>query len=596
MIRTFAKDCRNRFGIRTFLLVPSVIIGIFSALAAALLHTLVEKLEKVGMEIDSSTELWEGKLAWLSVIMFVPFAGIFLSYLVQHWLGGARYAKSLSPLILALNRRKVWIQFREVFTHLLSSAFSVGCGGSAGLEAPSVLTGAAIGSTSGSFFGVDKRHRILLIACGAASAISAIFNSPVGGVLFAVEVLLPEFSVGALVPMLMASGVAAVISRLIVPEASVSMLKVTADYQPVAIPFYILLGVVCAFIGIYIIRSCYFLGSFLRKKFVGAWSRLCAGGIMLCVILTIFPVLRGQGYLFIAETFNGNTDKLISAAPLLRWIEPDTVTLVILLLAAVFLKTVASVLTVDSGGDGGVFAPTMFVGAFTGFAFARLVNLTGLVELNEANFLVAGMCGVFTTVMRAPLTGVFLIAEVCGGYILLVPLMIVSALSWMFSRPYEPNSIYRKVLIENKLLSDDPDLAMLKRLPVRLNLDDSAPHILPETSVMSAAFVLEECSSCRIFPVVDSNGVLQGTVSRHALNAALIDQTVSRELVVFDLIKKPYGTVSPDDDLALAMKKIEKRNVTFLPVVNSNGIFRGFVFKDVIFEQYRRLVRESETF
>lgn len=586
----------GRFGIRPALLALSVLIGIAAALAAALLHTLVEYLTRWGIRIDSSPELWSGKSAWLGVVIFVPFAGIALSYLVQRCFGGPRYAKSLSPLVLALDRHKSGGQFRDIFTHLFSSALAVGLGGSAGLEAPSVLSGAAIGSVSGSFFRVARQYRILLVGCGAASAISAIFNSPVGGVLFAVEVLLPEFSVGALVPMLMASATAAVVSRVIVPHASVSMLKVLGSWQPEAVPFYLLLGVVCALLGVYIVRSSYALNKFLKHHLPNAWTRLAIGGLALCLVLTLFPVLRGQGYWFIAEVFRGNPGALAEASPLLRSILPENIVLALLVAAAILLKTITSVLTVESGGDGGIFAPTMFVGAFTGFAFARLVNLSGIFTLNEANFLVVGMCGVFTAVMRAPLTGIFLIAEVCGGYTLLVPLMIVSALSWMVSRPFEPNSIYHKVLIENKLLTHDPDLAMLKRLPVRLNLNDVAPHLPPERTISALAATIAEFAEVEFFPVVDADGKLCGTIRRGEINAALISPDMAQELVVFDLIRKPYGTLSIDDDLALAMSTLEKCGADFLPVVDDDGKFRGLVFKTDIFSQYRRLVRQSDAF
>ncbi len=573
----------------------SVMIGIGAALAAAALHTLVDKLEKLGIWFDSSPDLWHGKFTWVGIVIFVPFLGLLFSFLFQRFFTGPRYAKSLSPLILALHRRKTWIQFREVFTHLISSALAVGAGGSAGLEAPSVLSGAAIGSTGGAFFKIDQRHKMLLIGCGAAAAISAIFNSPIGGVLFAVEVLLPHFSVGALVPMLMASAVATVVSRIIFPGGGVPMVDAAQAWHLSAVPWYFALGGVTALVGVYVIKINYAFSGFLRKKLPNAWQRLFIGGLLLCVLLTIFPPLRGQGYRFINWAFDGNTDRLIAAVPLLDFLSPGW-RLTLVLLAAIFLKSLASVLTVDAGGDGGIFAPSMFIGAFTGFSFAHIVNLTGIVSLNEANFLVVGMCGVFTTVMRAPLTGVFLIAEVCGGYALLVPLMIVSAVSWVASRKLEPHSIYRKVLVDNHLISDDPDRAMLQRLPVRLNLDVRAVHLTPEMRFGEVAAVISSAPKMLVYPVVDDKKHLLGTIRRQAITGALLDPAVAENLVVFDLMKKVRSSVLIDDDLACAMEKMEKYQFEFLPVIDEENLFRGFVFRNEIFEQYRKLVREAQFF
>ncbi len=590
-----ASHLRRKMGERALIIVLSIMIGVGAALAAAALHTLVDKLEKLGIWFDSSPDLWHGKFTWIGIVMFVPFLGLLASFLFQRLCTGPRYAKSLSPLILALYRRKTWIQFREVFTHLISSAFAVGAGGSAGLEAPSVLSGAAIGSTSGALFKIDRRHKLLLIGCGAAAAISAIFNSPIGGVLFAVEVLLPHFSVGALVPMLMASAVATVTSRIIFPSGGVPMVEAAAAWKLSAVPWYFLLGVITAIVGVYVIKGNYLLSGFLRRQLPNAWHRLFVGGFLLCVLLTVFPPLRGQGYRFISWAFDGHTDRLIASAPLLEFLSPAW-RLALILLAAIFLKSIASVLTVDSGGDGGIFAPSMFIGAFAGFAFAHGLNLTGVVELNEANFLVVGMCGVFTAVMRAPLTGVFLIAEVCGGYALLVPLMIVSAVSWVVSRYWEPNSIYRKVLVENHLISDDPDRAMLQRLPVRLNLDVRAVRLRPEMRFAEVAAAIAAAPKMMVYPVVDEKNHLLGTIRRAAITSALLDPVVAENLVVFDLMKKVRSSVSADDDLATAMEKMEKYQFEFLPVVDDDGFFRGFVFRNEIFEQYRKLVREAQSF
>lgn len=584
---------QTRWGERSLIVLLAILIGGAAALAAALLHTLVTRLEAFGIWLAGSPHDDHG-LGWLGILLVLPLAGMLLSFLVQRYLGGPRYAKSLSPLILALNRRRTGIPAVEIVSHMLSSALSVGLGGSAGLEAPSVLTGAAIGSNSAGFLHIDRRHRSLLVGCGSAAAISAIFDSPIAGVLFAAEVLLPEFSVSALIPMIMSSAVATVVSRQIIGDNQF-FLAINAPWQANAIPCYFLCGIFCALVGVYVIKAAYFTSAQLKSRFRNPWLRLFAGGSVLCVILLVFPLLRGQGYLYIEKLFTGDMEGLAASAPLLGWIPSQSALLVVLVAVVILVKVIASVLTVDSGGDGGIFAPSMFIGAFTGFAFARLVNLTGVIQLQEYNFVAVGMCGVFTAVMRAPLTGIFLIAEVTGGYILLVPLMIVSSVSWFVARFFEPNSIYRKALVENNLLDDDRDRTMLRRLPVRLLLSRDY-HVLKLNDPLQKVTGLVERTPEEIFPVLDDSGKLIGVVHLEKILAVMLNPKVYSLLVVFDLMEPPLGIVSPDDDLAWAMANFEKHNLAYLPVCDASGTFHGFIAKASIFSRYRRMVRESDSF
>lgn len=590
------RNWRKRAGERGTLLLLALFTGTAASLAAAVLHLLVKSLESLcnSWQLDKTFSLTENP--WFILFFFTPLIGMALSYCVQRFFGGARYAKSLSPLILALHLDKTFIPLKEVWTHVLSSGLAVGLGGSAGLEAPSVLTGAAIGANTGSRIHLARRHRQLLIGCGAAAAISAIFNSPIGGVLFAVEVLLPEFSVAALVPMLLASAVATVFSRLLFDHTA-PMLEISANWRTDAVPFYLLCALFSALVGCYVIRNAYKLGSFMRRTFPNSKVRLAAGGSMLCLILLIFPTLRGQGYKYIVDIFNGHSESLIEASPLLSELGSGPLTLTLIVAAGILLKVIASVFTVESGGDGGIFAPSMYIGAFTGFAFARIVNLTGIIELQEPNFVVAGMCGVFTAVMRAPLTGVFLIAEVTGGYLLLVPLMISSAGAWFFARKFEPESIYRKVLVESKLIMRERDKAMLQKLPVRLNLERDFPVLHINDTPAKIGAILEKKGGAReIFPVLDDNGVLQGVVQLEKILAAMLNPDLSSSLLVFDLMETPRGMVSVDDDLAWAITNLERYDLKYLPALDKDGKFAGFVSRNQIFLRCRQLIRDADTF
>ena len=585
-----------RWGERSFLAALAIIIGIFAGLAEALLHWVVEKLSHFVVSVPKLVEQAGGHWV-LGIVIFAlfPLIGMVLSYLAQRMVGGARYAKSLSPLILALHRKRPTIPLTETFSHLLSSALAVGCGGSAGLEAPSVLTGAAIGANAGSFCFVAKKRRALLLGCGASAAIAAIFDSPIAGVLFAAEVLLPEFSVSALVPMIMSSAVASVVSRLLVPNMEFFQ-SVTKPWRFDAVPCYVLCAVICALVGVYVIKMAYKLSGELKKRLRNPWLRLFTAGGILSLILWMLPVLRGQGYWFIGRLFAEDMDGLRSKSTFLSNLPESSWLILGLLALIVLLKVVAAVLTVDGGGDGGIFAPSMFTGAFAGYTFAYAVNMTGVIALQANNFVVLGMCGVFTAVMRAPLTGIFLIAEMTQSYSLLVPLMIVSSVSYFFAHLLEPNSVYRKALAESNLLVNDRDETMLRRLQVSVSMNRRFRVLHPGDKLNKLVEEVEASPGNPVYPVLDSDGRLLGVVYLEKILKAMLKKDELDFLLVYDFMENPPEILNPDDDLAKAMAAFDLYRAEVLPVCSNNGVFCGFLEKTPIFSKYRRMVKETENF
>ena len=579
----------TRFGSRYRAVPIAMLIGVTAAVAAAILHELVAGLEHCGQLLRSNGSYWATALFFL-----MPVTGITLSYFSQRLIGGNRYAKSLSPLILSLNRRRTGIPLKETFNHIISSALSVGCGGSAGLEAPSVLTGAAIGANTAGFFGIDRRQKMLMIGCGAAAAISAIFQSPIGGVLFAIEVLLPQFSVAALIPMLISSAVAMVVSRALFYHEP-PLFVINPQWRLDAIPYYFLCGIFCAVIGVFVIKSVYYISGLLKKTLPTPGRRLLAGGIIMGTILAFFPVLRGQGYYFISRLFHGELEVLQEYCPVLAGL-PLPAALAVVVAAAILLKAAVSELTVNSGGDGGIFAPAMFIGAFSGFAFARMINLSGMAELHEANFIVIGMCGVFSAVLRAPLTGIFLIAEVTYSYILLVPLMIVSSVAHAVARFFEPHSIYRKALAEADLLTDDRDQALLRTLSVRVCITPEYTRLSPELNVSQLSRIIEDSPKSDLFPVLNDSGELEGILHLEQITPILLDPRLAGSMLVFDLMEAPKWILNEDDDLSRAMNMLEKSRLEHLPVKNKDGKFIGFVSAVDIFKLYRGLIREADSY
>ena len=586
----------SRWGERSFLAALAIFIGVLAGLAEAALHWMVEHMaEFVGSIPAMVKNAGGGAILGVAIFALFPLIGMSLSYLIQRTLGGARYAKSLSPLILALHRKRPTIPLSETISHLLSSAMAVGCGGSAGLEAPSVLTGAAIGANAGSFFFVAKKRRALLLGCGASAAIAAIFDSPIAGVLFAAEVLLPEFSVSALVPMIMSSAVASVVSRMLVPNMEF-FLADTAPWRFNAVPSYVLCGVVCALVGVYVIKVAYKLSAELKKRLRNPWLRLLTAGGILCLILWTLPVLRGQGYWFIERLFAGDMAGLRERSTILGALPESDWIVLGLLVVIILLKVVAAVLTVDGGGDGGIFAPSMFTGAFTGFAFAHLVNMTGMISLQENNFVAIGMCGVFTAVMRAPLTGIFLIAEMTHSYTLLVPLMIVSSVAYFFAHLLEPNSVYRKALAESNLLVNDRDQTMLRRLQVKFSLNRRYRALRPGDRLNKLIEEVEAAPGNPVYPVLDTDGRLLGVVYLERVLKAMLNPKDFDFLLIYDFMENPPEQLHPDDDLAKAMAVFDLYRVEILPVCDTDGVFMGFLEKTPIFSKYRRMVKETENF
>jgi len=572
-----------RLGEKGFFIIVGLMVGVLSGVAAALLKYFVDRLATI-------PGLLRGHGLGL-LIFLLPLLGVAAAYLIARWFARKEaYEKSLSSLIHQLSISRPDLPWYKTFSHLLTSGLAVGFGGAAGLEAPIVMTGAAIGANTGRLFRLDRKQKTLLLGCGGAAGISAIFNSPIAGVLFVAEVILPEFSVSALVPVLLASATSAVVTKAL--HGHQLFLLVSGGWEMQLLPFYFLLGAVCALVGVYIIKTSYSLSDRLRYWLKTPGIRLLVGGLLLCGMLLLMPVLAGEGYHFVTLLFSGHYAEISALSPLHHNALPPEMMIMALGVAALLLKTVATSLTVESGGDGGIFAPSMFVGAFTGFVFAHGLNLTGLVHLNEPNFIAAGMCGVFTSVMRAPMTGIFLIAEVTGGYILLIPLMIVSAISFFAARYFEPYSVYTKALAERHMLFEDRDHAILQRITVAAILEKQFQPVRNDEPFRRLVDLITTTNHT-FFPVVDETNQLLGIAKLESIRSVLLTQEAYELLLVYDVMDEPLGILHPNDPLTTAMSHFESFALSYLPVTDANGKYIGFVSKAGVLEQYRSLVKQQ---
>lgn len=431
---------------RNMLILMSFAVGMLSALAAVLLKIFVQFVEHRVMVLND----WMNS-NWLSALF--PLLGTGISFLIIFKLWGGRLNRGVGFIVQSIFMQKAKIPKRHILGQMLTSAITVAFGGSVGLEAPIVATGAAIGSNTGSDLRLSYRDTTLLLACGAGSGIAAIFNSPIAGIIFALEVLMIDFKIPSLIPLLISTATATVLSQILYPDKFIFLAIEGWDMK--AIPFYILLGLCCGFVSLY---TTYMLetieGFFSSKK--ESWKIWLAAGIPLCVIIFFLPNLYGEGYLMIAQLLKGNYE-IITQHTFLS-IEGNKPALIIIIsFLMIGFKAITSSLTMAAGGNGGTFAPSLIIGGLVGFLFAFIVNESGYYTLNTSNFIIVAMAGVLAGVMHAPLTGVFLLAEITGGYTLFVPLMIVTALSYFITRKYIRHSMYHKVLVQKDLIQEEEE-------------------------------------------------------------------------------------------------------------------------------------------
>jgi len=417
---------------RTLLVLICILIGVVAGISAFLLKSLLQYVHNfIGFFNNRG----------LSNILLVTFPalGLFLCVLYIKVVHPKGLKKGISQILDSIRNKSSIIEPNQTYGHIISSSFTIGFGGSAGFEAPIVATGSAIGSNIARFFKIPENDRAVLLASGAAAGISAIYNAPIAGVLFAIEVLLVNMSVTAFIPLLLSSATAAIISRILFHGQL--FVLITKQWTLNALPIYVLLGVLAGFYSVLIIRQSIKISKAFNK-IDNIWIRVIIGSIVLSPLIFVFPSLFGEGYFSVQSILNRQEISILNTSIL----HLDSNLFFIPIVALLFVKIYATGVTISAGGNGGIFAPSLFMGAFLGYLISRTLNLTGLTELNVVNFTVAGMAGVLSGVIKIPLTAIFLIAEITGGYVLLVPLMIVSALSYFISYYFESKSIYTKEL------------------------------------------------------------------------------------------------------------------------------------------------------
>ncbi len=571
---------------QSFILILSGIIGMVSGLAAVILKQLVHAIQHFLTE-DFYTEY-----ANFLYILY-PMIGISAAFFAGKYLLKDYGGHGIPDVLYTISKKQSLIPRVKTYSRVITSALTVGFGGSVGLEAPMLVTGAAIGSNVGVLVHLNAKKRTLLIGCGAAGAISAIFGAPIGAVIFAIEVILMEISTASFIPLLIASVTGSLTSMVLTGNDPVFNFNLIDNFKAAHMPYYLLLGMVCGIVSLYFSRVV--RKTELLMEELGSQSmRLLYGGAFLGFIVFFFPPIYGEGYDTLNLLINGNSSQILEKSPFFSVIGTPYFIIVFLTLI-ILLKPIASALTLGGGGSGGIFAPSLYVGGIVGFVFAYSKNLLGFhIPLPVAHFILVGMCGVMAGVQHAPLSAIFLIAEITGGYELFVPLMFVSAISYITTTSYQKDSLYVLQLKEKgSKIPESKDEEVLELISITHVIERDLLPIHPDAKLKDL-IGLVKISKRNIFPVVDENHSLQGIITLDDIRDIMFDSIKQDSIKVRDLMHSPPEILLTTENMQMAMRKFEESGAWNLPVIE-NGRYLGFVSKSRIFNAYRkRLVRQKQ--
>ncbi|SHI63464.1 chloride channel protein, CIC family [Tangfeifania diversioriginum] len=566
---------------RSFITAMSILVGLFSGLAAVVLKNTVHY-----------TQLLVNKLISTDVPNYIyfalPLAGVSLTVLVIKFVVRKNVRHGIPNVLHSISKKKGRISFHNLYSSVITSALTVGFGGSVGLEGPTVATGTAWGSWLAQTFRMNYKNTILILACACAGAMAAIFKAPIAAIVFAVEVIMIDLTVFSLVPLLLSSATAVLVSYLFLGQSVLYPFDVEQAFVMDDLPHYILLGILAGFVSVYFTKV-YMFFSNLFDRMKNNLVRLMVGGAGLGILIFLFPSLFGEGYEAINSGLAGNLEYLFNNSLFYSYHENLWVTMVLLGLVVLF-KIVATSLTFGSGGIGGIFAPTLFMGVNTGLLFAYVNNIIGFHKINENNFALIGMAGLIAGVLHAPLTGIFLIADISGGYELFVPLMITSTFAFIVVRAFTPNSVYHVQLAQRReLLTHDKDANVLQMLEVRELIENDFEKLSPDATLRDLTTAISR-NHRNLFPVVDDEGRMLGMVKMDDVRELIFKQEQYDKVKIKDLMYMPEYSISPDDNMEVVANKFESSGRYNLAVIDNNGYYYGFISRARVFTKYRKQI------
>jgi len=563
---------------RGFLTLLSIVVGILSGIAAVIIKNTV-RLTQQAVNTLISNEVHN------YIYFALPILGILLVILVVKYVVRSEVRHGIPTVLYSISMRKGRIRSHNLYSSVITSSLTVGFGGSVGLEGPTVATGTAWGSWLAKVFRLNYKNTILMLASACAGAMAAIFKAPIAAIVFAVEVIMIDLTVFSLVPLLLSSATAVVTSYFFLGQDVLYPFKVVQSFVLADLPYYILLGILTGFISVYYTKMYLFFND-IFEKIKSKRMRLLVGGGGLGILIFLFPSLYGEGYEAINECLAGNLDYLFHES-LFYSLQDELWAAMILLAAVILLKIVATSLTFGAGGVGGIFAPTLFMGVNTGMLFAQLINRLGFREISPNNFALIGMAGLIAGVLHAPLTGIFLIADISGGYQLFVPLMVTATFSYLIVRAFTPNSVYHIQLAQRKeLLTHDKDANVLQMMDVREMIETDFEVLPPEATLRDLTKAISRAHR-DLFPVVDKDGEMAGMVKMDDIRGMIFDHDLYDKVKISELMYMPKYYIDPNDSMEIVANKFESSGRYNLAVIE-NGKYLGFISRARVFTRYRK--------
>ena len=567
-------------------LILAFVIGLFASVAGYVLHSMIKEIQHLlTAGFDRTTFNW---LYLLFPIMGIYLTSLFIKYVVKD-----NISHGITRVLYAISTKQSRLKGHNCWSSVVASSITIGFGGSVGAEAPIVLTGSAIGSNLAKLFKMDARTAMLLVGCGATAAISGIFKAPIAGLVFTLEVLMLDLTMASLLPILIASVTATCFSYIFVGSESLFSYHMDSAWDIQRVPPYIILGVFCGIVGLYFMRTMTACENMFANMKRHPYLKLALGGLTLSVLIFFFPSLYGEGYSMVNIFLDGKTiadwEQVMNGSMFYG----HSNLLVVYVGLVVFTKVFATSATNGAGGCGGTFAPALFIGGFSGFFFARIWNIYQLgVYAPEKNFALMGMAGVMAGVMQAPLTGIFLIAELTAGYQLFIPLMIVCICAYLTINIFEQHSIYSMRLArEGKLLTHHTDQAILTLMSLDSIIDRQFTSVDLDMQLGKLINAISK-SHTSFLPVLDNAGTLLGEIDITKIRHIMFRSELYNRFTVKDIMTPVPSTLVREDKMIDVMRKFEKANCNFLPVVDVNGHLEGYVSRTRMYSMYRHLVAD----
>ncbi len=585
----FGQFCRWReehVSERAFVLALAFLVGFFSAIAALVLHGVINQIAAL---LTSSFDKTGAN--WLYLVY--PVVGIFFTSLFVRYIVKDNISHGITRILYAISSKRSRLRGHNCWSSVVASGITIGFGGSVGAEAPIVLTGSAIGSNLGKLFNMDNKTLMLLVGCGAAGAIAGIFKAPIAGLVFTLEVLMIDLTMASLLPILVSCVTATCFTYIFRGSTSLFTFYLDIEWPVERVPANILLGVFCGLVSLYFIRTMTFCENIFAKFKDQPYLKLLLGGGILSLLIFLFPSLFGEGYRSINLLLNGKTQADWDGVMSGSLFAGETNMLVVYVALVILFKVFATSATNGGGGCGGTFAPSLFIGCFSGFLFARLWNIYNIgVYVPEKNFALLGMAGVMSGVMHAPLTGIFLIAETTGGYNLFVPLMIVSVCSYLTIYIFEPHSIYgMRLARQGKLITHHTDHAILTLMSLDSVIDRNYLAVEPD---MELGTIVHKISRSRtsFLPVVDPAGSLLGEIDITKIRHVVFRIELYHHFKARQLMTQPPAVLNDDAPMTDVMKVFDQTHADWLPVLDHDQHLKGYISRKRMYGMYRKMVAD----